>query len=82
MVGHEITKTVRITKALDAALARRARAENRDFSSVWRDAVVRGLRDEPGIDMAAALRGVIGKYEGTGEGQAERMKRYGRPRHR
>jgi hypothetical protein len=82
MVGHEITKTVRITKALDTALARRARAENKDFSSVWREAVARGLRDDEGIDMAGALRGLIGKYAGDGESQAARMKRYGRPRHR
>lgn len=82
MVGHEITKTVRITKALDAALARRARVEKKDFSTIWREAVVRGMREDTGINMAGALGGVIGKYEGTGESQSSRMKRYGRPRHR
>lgn len=82
MVSHEITKTVRITKALNVALTRKARAESKDFSAVWREAVVRGLREDEGIDMAGALRGVIGKYEGGGETQQARMKRYGRSRHR
>lgn len=82
MVSHEITKTVRITKALNVALTRKARAESKDFSAVWREAVVRGLREDEGIDMAGALQGVIGKYEGGAESQQARMKRYGRTRHR
>jgi hypothetical protein len=47
-----------------------------------REAALRGLRADDGIDMAGALGGVIGKYEGTGESQGERMKRYGSPRPR
>ncbi len=82
MQGHAVTKTVRITRALNVTLARRARAEKKDFSEVWREAVVRGLRESEGIDMAGALHGIIGKYEGSGESQQSRMKRYGRARHR
>jgi hypothetical protein len=82
MQGHVVTKTVRITRALNSTLARRARAEKKDFSEVWREAVVRGLRESEGIDMAGALHGIIGKYEGTGESQRSRMNRYGRARHR
>jgi hypothetical protein len=79
---HTVTKTVRITRALNATLTRRAQAERKDFSEVWREAVVRGLRESDGIDMAGALQGVIGKYEGSGESQQSRMNRYGRARHR
>ena len=82
MQGHVVTKTVRITRSLNAALTRRARAEKKDFSEVWREAVVSGLRENDGIDMAGALHGIIGKYEGGGESQQARMKRYGRARHR
>lgn len=82
MQNHAVTKTVRITRALNVALARRARAEKKDFSEVWREAVVRGLREDQGIDMAGALHGIIGKYESSGESQQSRMKRYGRTRHR
>lgn len=82
MHGQVITKTVRISRVLNATLSRRARAENKDFSEVWREAVTNGLREEEGIDMAGALREVIGKYEGRGESQQSRMSRYGRTRHR
>jgi hypothetical protein len=82
MQGHVLTKTVRISKALNSTLARRARAEKKDFSEVWREAVVRGLRESEGIDMAGALHGIIGKYEGSGESQQARMKRYGLARDR
>lgn len=82
MQRHAVTKTVRITRALNATLARRSRAEKKDFSEVWREAVVRGLRESEGIDMAGALRGIIGKYESNGESQQSRMKRYGRTRDR
>lgn len=80
--GHTVTKTVRITQAMNARLASRARAEKKDFSEVWREAVTRGLREGDGIDMAGALHGIIGKYEGSGESQRTRMSRYGRARHR
>jgi hypothetical protein len=80
--GHTITKTVRITPELNARLTRRARAEKKDFSEILREAVTRGLREGDGIDMAGALHGIIGKYEGSGESQRSRMRRYGRARHR
>jgi len=79
---HAVTKTIRITGALNVTLARQARAEKKDFSEVWREAVVRGLRESEGIDMAGALHGIIGKYESSGESQQSRMKRYGRTRDR
>ena len=82
MQGQAVTKTVRITRALNSALARRARAEKKDFSEVWREAVVRGLRESEGLDMAGALHGIIGKYAGSGESQQTRMSRYGRTRDR
>ena len=80
--GRMVTKTVRITRALGATLTRRARAEKKDFSEVWREAVTRGLKESDGIDMAGALHGIIGKYAGSGESQPSRMSRYGRARHR
>ena len=82
MQGHTVIKTVRITRALNATLTRRARAEKKDFSEVWREAVTRGLKESEGIDMAGALHGIIGKYGGSGESQESRMSRYGRARHR
>jgi len=82
MAYHTIIKTVRIPRTLHARLTQRAQAERKDFSSVLRDVALRGLQEEAGVDMAGALGGVIGRYEGTGESQRERMKRYGRPRPR
>jgi len=80
MPSSTVTKTVRIPSELNARLVRRALAEKKDFSSVLREAVVRGLPEDDGIDMIKALGGTVGKYAGNGESQAERMKRYGRPR--
>jgi hypothetical protein len=80
MVSSTVTKTVRIPHGLHARLVHRARASHQDFSTVLRDTALRGLGEDEGIDMAAALAGVVGKYAGDGTSQGERMKRYGRPR--
>jgi hypothetical protein len=82
MAVHTVIKTIRIPRSLHARLIRRAQAERKDFSATLREAALRGLRPDDGIDMPGALGGVIGKYEGTGESQGERMKRYGSPRPR
>jgi len=82
MACHTVTKTIRIPRGLHERLARRAQAERADFSTVLREAALRGLGADPGVDMVGALGGVIGKYEGSGESQRGRMKRYGRSRAR
>ena len=78
----QITKTVRLPSSLNARLLQRAQAEGKDFSTVLREAVIRGLGPDEGIDMVQALGDSIGKYAGNGESQEDRMKRYGRPRDR
>ena len=80
MATPSVTKTIRIPCSLHARLVRRARAQRKDFSTVLRDAALSGLGEDEGVDMAAALAGIVGRYAGSGECQRERMKRYGRPR--
>ena len=80
MATPSVTKTIRIPGGLHARLVRRAREERKDFSTVLRDTALRGLGEDEGVDMVAALAGIVGKYAGNGESQRERMKRYGRPR--
>ena len=82
MPSNQVTKTVRLPSDLNARLLRRAAIEGKDFSTVLREAVIRGLGPDEGIDMVQALKGFIGAYAGNGESQEERMKRYGRPRDR
>lgn len=82
MASDTVLKTVRLPRALLDRLARQAAAENKDFSTVLREAVDRGLGADPGIDMTAALAGYIGRHAGSGRGFPAVMRNYGRPRHR
>lgn len=82
MASRTITKRIKLPSTLNARLSRRAASEKREFSAVLQDAVVRGLKEGDGIDMAAALGPIIGKYAGAGESQRVRLKGYGRARHR
>jgi hypothetical protein len=82
MPSRTVIKRVKLPSTLNARLSRRAAREKREFSAVLQDAVIRGLKEGDGIDMAAALGPIIGKYAGTGESQRVRLKRYGRAHHR
>ena len=82
MASDSVLKTIRIPRDLDERIARAAQIQNKDFSTVLREAAARGLADEEGIDMAAALQDFIGKSSGIAESPKETMKRYGRPRDR
>jgi len=62
-----VVKTVKLPHALDARIRRTARAKKRTYSTVMREAIVRGLGTAEGIDMAQALSGFIGAGEGPGD---------------
>ncbi|HEX3728651.1 MAG TPA: hypothetical protein VHV47_02520 [Opitutaceae bacterium] len=81
MAEQTVLKTLRIPQSLADSLALKARAERKDFSTVARECLARGLADQGGIDMSLALSDAIGKFSGTGESQAEVMKRFGQSRH-
>jgi hypothetical protein len=81
MPDDTVLKTLRIPRSLATSLALKAQQEHKDFSTVARECLVRGLSDQGGIDMSVALADAIGKFPGTGESQAEVMKRFGRSRH-
>jgi len=81
MADKTVIKTLRIPQSLADSLVLKAREEHKDFSTVARECLARGLGEQGGIDMSVALADAIGKFPGTGESQAEVMKRYGRSRH-
>lgn len=62
-----IIKTVKLSPALDARLRRAARAKQRSYSAVMREAITRGLPVEDGCDMAEALKDFIGAGRGPGD---------------
>jgi len=62
-----VAKTIKLPGALDARIRRAARAQNRSYSALMREALVRGLEAGEGIDMGAALAGFIGAAEGPGD---------------
>ncbi len=62
-----VVKTVKLPGALDARIRRAARAKNRSYSALMREAIVRGLDAGTGIDMGVALAGFIGAGEGPGD---------------
>jgi hypothetical protein len=62
-----IVKTVKIPPALDTRIRRAARAKNRSYSALVREAIARGLDDAAGLDMTQALAGFIGAGEGPGD---------------
>ena len=62
-----VAKTVKLPRALDARIRRAAQAKKRHYSTVLREAIVRGLESPGGIDMRVALAGFIGAGEGPGD---------------
>ncbi|RRJ94876.1 hypothetical protein Ga0100231_011605 [Opitutaceae bacterium TAV4] len=83
-----ILESVRVPVSLHRKLKARARARGRPFSEAVIEAMERGLAagegmdGEEGIDMSTALAGFVGQGEGSGRTQRERMKAYGRAKHR
>jgi len=79
-----VTKTVKLPRALAAALARKAAEFDCSESDLIGEGVAKVLGEEDGIDMQAA----IGTDLGIGEGPVNlssdksRMSGYGRSRHR
>jgi predicted transcriptional regulator len=62
-----ITRTVKLPPALDARLRRRARAQKLTYSEAARRALQEGLREEPGVNMLAALAEFAGSVEGPAD---------------
>jgi hypothetical protein len=59
-----VVKTLKIPASLSARIQRRARATKSTFSAVMREAIERGLGEDGGLDMAEALKGIIGSASG------------------
>lgn len=79
-----VVKSVKLPRALDARIRRVAQAKNRNYSVVMREAIMRGLDDTPGIEMAAALKDFIGGGDGPGDLSTNKnyFRDIGRPRNR
>ena len=79
-----VTKTFKLPKPLADALARQAKARGVSESELIRQGLESMLNGDEGIDMAAALKGLIGVGRGPGDlsYNRDRMKGYGRSRNR
>ena len=79
-----VVKTIKIPESLSARLQRKARATKSTVSAVMRDAIERGLGEDPGIDMTEALKDIIGSASGPGDLSTNKayFHDYGRSRHR
>ena len=79
-----IVKTLKIPASLSARIQRKARATKSTVSAVMRDAIERGLGEEVGLDMADALKDIIGSASGPGDLSTNKayLDDYGRPRPR
>ena len=79
-----VAKTVKLPRALDARIRRAAQAKKRNYSTVMREAIVRGLESSEGIDMNEALKDFIGSASGPGDLSTNKdyFRDYGRPRAR
>ncbi len=79
-----VAKTIRMPAGLSARIQRKARATNTTVSAVMRDAIERGLGEEVGLDMADALKGIIGSAKGPGDLSTNKacLNAYGRSRSR
>ncbi|MDR1283476.1 MAG: hypothetical protein LBK99_22045 [Opitutaceae bacterium] len=77
-----ILESVRMPVSLHRKLKARAKARGRPFSVAVIETMERGLAAGEGIDMSMALTGFVGLGEGSGRTQRERMKGYGRAKHR
>jgi hypothetical protein len=80
-----VVKTLKIPAGLNTRIQRAARTSRRTASAVMREALERGLGEDGGIDMGAALRDFIGCIKG-GPRDLSRNKAhfhdFGRSRHR
>ncbi len=61
-----VIKTIKLPEALDARLRRLAKAKKQSYSALTREAIVRGLDAETGIDMQNALSDFTTAGEGPG----------------
>lgn len=79
-----VVKTIKIPEGLSARLERRARVTKSTVSAVMREAMERGLGEEPGLDMTEMLKGIIGSASGPGDLSTNKayFRDYGRSRHR
>jgi hypothetical protein len=79
-----VVKTLKIPESLAARIQREARATKRTASAVMREALQRGLGEDAGIDMAEALKAIIGSASGPGDLSSNKayFNGYGRSRAR
>lgn len=79
-----IVKTVKLPKALAAALAHAARTRECSESDLIREGIQRVLESDEGLDMAALLGPDVGVGRGPRDlsHNRERLSGYGRSRHR
>jgi len=77
-----VIKTLRIPETLAVRIERRARATKSTVSAVMREAIERGLGEEGDLNMAEALRGIIGTAIGPGDLSTNKahLNDYGRTR--
>ncbi len=62
-----VTKTIKMPESLDARLRRSAKAQKKTYSSFVREAILRGLENEKGVNMGEVLIDFIGAGEGPGD---------------
>ncbi len=76
-----VTKTIKLTTALDERIQRVARATHRSYSVVLHKALRVGLEKIEGIDMSEALRSFIGSASGPGDLSVNKnyLRNLGRP---
>ena len=79
-----IAKTLKMPASLSARIESQARASKRTASEIMRDALERGLGEDAGLNMADALKDIIGSASGPGDLSANKahFKHYGRARAR
>jgi hypothetical protein len=79
-----VVKTLKIPESLEARIQRQARATKSTVSAVMRAALERGLGEDAGIDMAEALKDIIGSASGPGDLSTNKayFNGYGRSRSR
>jgi hypothetical protein len=79
-----VTKTVKMPRALAAALSRAAVARGVSESELIREGIERVTREDEGLDMLALIGGDIGIGRGPRDLSTNRLRLsgYGRTRHR
>lgn len=79
-----VTKTVKMPKALAAALSRAAKARGLPESELIREGIERVTREDEGLDMLALIGDDLGHGRGPRDLSTNRqqLSGYGRTRHR